>query len=63
MGIVINKPKGKWAYWDEEALAHVEGLIRYDLGFDAYRVRISRLLPAHYLDGDQEFRWKLHIRE
>lgn len=41
---------------DQEML---EGIIRYDLGFDGYGVTLSRQPPK---DPDAAFEWKLRVR-
>lgn len=52
-----------WPTWTEERLQHIERLIKYDLGFDAYSVSIKRVTQQRRLAGSNEFRWKLQIRE
>lgn len=52
----------RWLCWDEENLVKIEGLIRYDLGFDGYGVTIRRCAGYVGMPCDLEFRWKLRIR-
>lgn len=52
-----------WNYWDDEKVCAIESLIRDDLEFDGYRVRIIRMLSA--VDDypcASPFSWKLEIR-
>lgn len=52
---------GRLRSWDLALIDKVEWLLRYDFGFDGYRVIIKRLTD---LGGPltDEFRWKLMIR-
>ena len=59
-GVATNSRR--WSYWDEEKLAIIESLIRYDLGFDGYGVTIRRWGGYVGMPCDMEFRWKLRIR-
>lgn len=53
----------EWEYWDVEKVNAIESLIRYNLGFDGYRVRIVRLLPvSDDYPCTSPFSWKLEIR-
>ena len=52
----------RWLCWDEKNLSNIEGLIRYDLGFDGYSVNIRRWVGYVGMPGNEEFRWKLRIR-
>ena len=62
MGIVVNTLSDKWTVWDNDAMTHIENLIKRDLECDAYHVRIFRLCPVGVMGCDEEFRWKLMIR-
>lgn len=53
-----------WDYWTEENVKAIEERIRYDLGFDGYRVKIE---PRHSILPDEtpcseSLCWKLTIR-
>jgi hypothetical protein len=50
----------QWRIWTEEKLTRIENLIRYDLGFDGYRVVVRRLTKAKRPCAE-EFLWKLQI--
>lgn len=58
-----TKAKG-WDYWTDENVKAIEDRIRYDLGFDGYRVKIE---PRHFILPDESpcsesLCWKLTIR-
>ena len=57
----VSTKSVRWKRWSNEALEKIELLIRYDLGFDGYRVRIARL-TAGSPSCSTEFLWKLQIR-
>lgn len=50
----------KWAEWNDETLGIIENLIRDDLGFDGFRVCITRLFGEGSF-CETEARWKLSI--
>ncbi|MGV8891637.1 MAG: hypothetical protein ACOH2K_01525 [Burkholderiaceae bacterium] len=61
----------KWPTWTNDRLKSIEQQIRYDLGFDGYKVKIERhtrtimnpkAIEKHWL-GSDEFLWKLTIHE
>jgi hypothetical protein len=61
----LRCPKHEWSWWSEELLQFAEGLIRYDLEFDGYAVKITRLTSkrgAPQLSCACEFRWQLDIK-
>ena len=58
---VLSVADPTWGKWDR---AHVEGIedhIRYDIGFDGYRVKIIRCTAELGGACTGEFRWKLVI--
>lgn len=61
LGLKTNSPK--WVSWTEDNVSAIENLVRYDLSFDGYRVRLERL---DAVGQDQrcvdEFHWKVVIR-
>ncbi|PHK93472.1 hypothetical protein CR162_18545 [Pseudoroseomonas rhizosphaerae] len=61
-GLSSLSTNATWRVWDEKALSLIEGLIRYDLTFDGYRVRIKRV-SAPGSPCREEFRWSLDIKE
>lgn len=61
LGMKTSSPK--WTCWTEERVLAIEKLIRYDLQFDVYSVRINRLdIPSEQFACSEEFHWKLVIR-
>ena len=61
LGMTTSSPK--WKAWTEESVQSIERLIRYDLQFDGFRVRLQRQdVPSRNRVCTQEFRWKLTIR-
>jgi hypothetical protein len=61
-GLTTQSTNPVWRIWDENALALIEGLIRYDLTFDGFRVTIKRISTPGSKCRD-EFLWHLDIRE
>jgi hypothetical protein len=60
----------KWPRWTDARLKSIEKQIRYDLGFDGYKVKIQRHTPTvnskliqKHQRGSDEFLWKLTINE
>lgn len=51
----------KWQFWGEDELAVTEDNIRYDLGFDGYRVIIKRL-SGEGEPCSTDMRWSLIVR-
>jgi hypothetical protein len=62
MGVAVKKLSDKWNVWDEDAIKHIEYLVKRDFQYDGYYVRIIRLCPVGVMGCDEEFRWKLMIR-
>ncbi|MDE1173666.1 MAG: hypothetical protein PW790_08370 [Parvibaculaceae bacterium] len=58
----VSTASTKWLAWDEAKIESIEELIKYDLTFDGYRVRLQRLGKENSPCSD-EFKWKLLIRE
>ena len=50
-----------WRAWNEEELADIERLIRYDLNHDGFSVTIKRIGNVG-LHSSKEFKWNLMIR-
>lgn len=59
-GLVTADPH--FVRWDNDTLASMEKMIRYDLGFDGYAVSIKRISQDINMPCTEEFRWKLVIR-
>lgn len=57
----IATRSARWTRWNEDNLARVEELIRYDLGFEGYRVWLRRKSPVG-LRSPAEFRWSVTVR-
>lgn len=57
----LNTLSDEWAVWDERNLAKIESNVRYDLGYDAYRVTITRLSGQNEACSTDMI-WKLVIR-
>jgi len=51
----------RWKVWNDDLQNHIEQYVQYDLNFDGYRVRISRLTDLTQ-PCRQEARWKLVAR-
>lgn len=61
MTVQLKKPTEKWPQWNEAVLTRIESMIREDLNFDAYHVRITRLTTTKNTPCTDAFRWKLNI--
>lgn len=56
----LSTRSSQWLDWNETRLDKIERLIRYDLEFDGYSVKITRLFD--YIEScEYEFRWRLSI--
>jgi hypothetical protein len=42
----VSTTSSRWKRWGEKNLEKIEGLIKYDITFDGYWVRITRLGKA-----------------
>ena len=58
----------KWPLWTDAKLKDIEKRLRYDLGFDGFKVKIQRHMPTvnkklteKHQRGSDEFLWKLTI--
>ncbi len=51
----------QWKRWNLAVLKKIEGLVKYDLGFDGYQVTITRVTKLGQ-KCSTEFIWKLRIR-
>jgi hypothetical protein len=60
----LSTKSSKWTKWADQSLKQIENQIRYDLGFDAYSVTITRVTPitSPRSPCTTEFQWKLLIR-
>ena len=56
----IKTKSAKWSVWDESSISAIEHLIKYDLNFDGYSVRLTRLSQLGSLCAN-EFEWRLAI--
>lgn len=58
----IKTQSKKWTIWSDDRIKWIEGRIRYDLGFDGYKVAIRRLTTQRNHPCSEEFRWMLTLR-
>ena len=49
----LRSESTRWRTWNEDAIAKMEWLIRYDLNFDAYTVTIKRLTKPGLLASNE----------
>lgn len=66
--IGVTSYSHKWFWWDEKNIGHIENQIKYDFGFDGYKVKLRRHTSPNINARSKvrrqcstEFRWEVKL--